>query len=218
MSLKLEDHPLIQEDRIVLKDKDYRPSGGFFNEESIKRLEHEVDEAAALQESLGLGKVAMTSVESLKFAATESRQVKILDKILRENPSFRVVELPEATVLPRFTRKNGNQMEEESRTRFDTPPLLIVTKLDGTDSIRCSGNSKDFVANVPLIPLEGLKKLKPILDQDRNIEVHLAMMPSWEEAPQRDPILMVKLAGEYVAVHSWGGDVELLQEYIIKKQ
>lgn len=100
-------------------------------------------------------------------------------------------------------------------------PLLAIVHLRDTSWIRCKvvsvSGSTEHKAPIPLIPLEALKKLEPILAKDNDIKVYLAFMPSWEPVPQRDPILMVELGGEFVAIHSWGGDRELLEEYIIKK-
>ena len=209
-------HELIKDDRIQLKDKKHMETKCVYTEAELSKMDEACEATFNLQKELGLG---VPDASGIKRGISNVKQRKILDEILQSNNEFYLVELPDEKILPRFTRASNGLMEEQSNTRFDTPPLLAIAKLaKDVRNIRCNGNGKDYQAPIPLIPRAALEKAAQLRTKDENIEFHIAYMPSWEPVPQRDPILLAKIANEYIAVHGWGGDKEVLDEFIVPKQ
>lgn len=212
---------LIKDNHIQLKDKDYKPSGGRFSQEQIAKMKQEAERAITLQEELGLGK---PNKNFLVSHLAQAEKVKALDKVLTSK-KYRVVDISDRKNLPLFTRKDGEKMWEESGNKFDSPPLLAITKLDkDVSEIRCSGKAnsgdrREYYASIPVIPPEGCEKAKELVEDigKENVEFYLAFMPSWQEEFQKDPILLAKIADEFLAVHELGGDLDLLQEFILKQ-
>lgn len=209
-------HELIKNDRISLKDKEHILTKSKYTEEELSRMDAASEATFKLQEELGLG---VPDGRGIKQAISSVKQRKILDDILLNNPSYYPVELPDEKVLPRFTRSSSGSMEEQSGTKFKAGPLLAMVKLEkGVRTIRCNGDAgKDFSAPIPLIPQAGLEKAAALKQKDENMEFHLAYMPSWEPVPQRDPLLMAKVANEYIVIHAWGGDQDVINEFVVPK-
>lgn len=174
--------------------------------------------AAALQVKLGLGNPAL-SVQ---------RNKKEMDKMARMNQAeklaqhFKAVKEPNEKFFPRF--KKGNFGNASTGTAKGRLPELICAELGvGIDRCRVEmqgtlkpGQSKNYEASIPVIPPTVLELASRAKTCAPDAEFHLLFMPSWEPAPQRDPVLLAHITGtdEWFEIGCWDGDVDLIKEFL----
>jgi hypothetical protein len=109
---------------------------------------------------------------------------------------------------------------EKFRDYFRNLPEVVVCHLrPGTTHVRCSvgrfswWNPKNFEASIPLMPQALLELVSRAKDICPEAEFHIVMKPSWQPAPQLDPVLLLRvpLTNEYFQIGAWDGDSELIQ-------
>lgn len=207
-------------DRISLPDRK-RVASRSKEVTDAQKIITKLAEAAALQQSLGLGN-PRAAVETRKGDLAKMNLLAQAEKLAEK---FRAVQEPSEKFFPRFAyetggRRVGNMASGSTRGRL---PELIMVKLEaGMEKVYCrvenpsAGMKSNYEANIPCMPLTALelagraKKLAP------DAQFHLLFLPSWEPAPQRDPVLVAHLPGtdEYFEIASWDGDVALIQEFL----
>lgn len=177
------------------------------NIEMLKQL----DNAAKLQIKLGLGLPDQRSNEQVLEIKKEINKYSV-SRLLKAG--FQTVQEPPVDLLPRFAPGNSKV--------FTSKPLLALAKLSNiTDKITCQVRNKrgavqNFEALIPRMPNTVLELAKRVKDNAPNAQFHLAFMPSWDKAPQKDPMLLARVGKHWFQVGlAWGGDRELLQEAVI---
>lgn len=168
-----------------------------------------VEANARTQRLLGLGDPTLASA-SVKLSFREivaKAQANELAEI------FTPVKSPDG-IFPRAETYND---------RFKSLPEIVVCQLrSGTTHARCSvgrvawWSGKNYEAPIPLMPIALLELVSRAKGICPDAEFHIVMRPCWQNVPQLDPVLLVRvpLANEYFEVGCWDGDQELLKSLI----
>lgn len=213
-------HKLIKDDKISLAFKPYVPVESQYTLEELGQMKNTIDEATDLQKSLGLG---VPNPSKIKAAITKMERYQLVDKILALNPKqYTLVSLEDDKVLPRFKYRGANTARkiavEIGNRVFSKPPEVVMVELGpGISKIRCNGSSRmssAYEADIPSIPMEGLKRVQQVRQVDESLDIHLVYLPSWKAIPQLDPVLLVECGNQFIKIYEWGGDLDLVNSLI----
>lgn len=183
------------------------------------KIVEEMTKTASLQASLGLGNPT-AAVAAKKESISKLAQAGQADAMAEK---FKAVHAPNEKFFPRFKNPGwGNDAEGSVKGRL---PELVCAELGPTithvrvrlDGTLKPGMQRDYQAPIPVIPPSILEKAAFAKQMAPDAKFHMLFMPSWEPAPQRDPVLLAYLPGvdEWFEIDHWGGDVDLIKEFLL---
>lgn len=207
-------------DRIKL-DKRERSATRVQEVRDAQKATAKATQAAKLQAELGLG----NPKHALEAHKADWAKTSILAQADKLGEKFQPVKEPSEKFFPRFVQEGGGRFISNmaSGTVRGRVPLLAMVKLGaGIEKLYCRidapavGQKNAYEANIPVMPLTVLELAKRAKECAPNAEFHLLFMPSWEPAPQRDPVLVAHIPGtdEWFQIAEWDGDKELIKEFL----
>lgn len=210
-------------DRIVLENRE-RNAVKAKEVHDAQKIMTKLSAAAQLQAQMGLGN-PKAAVETKK---NEFSKMQLLSQAENLAEKFKSIKEPSEKFFPRFAmesgmRRIGNMASGSCRGRL---PELVMVKLEaGIEKVYCrlesagSGVKSNYEAPIPVMPLTALELAKRAKECAPDAQFHLLFMPSWEAAPQRDPVLVAHIPGtnEWFQVAEWDGDRELIAEFLEDK-
>lgn len=207
------------DERITLFERD-RKSGAQKEAVDAHKIMSKVNEAASLQNALGFGN-PKHSVEEKKAEYAQKTRLIQAEKLAER---FTPVKEPLKQFFPRFAKEAGGSWigsMASGTVKSNRPPELVMVHLTpGIEKVYCRCQSlnqvKNFEANIPIFPLTALELASRAKQLAPDAEFHLLFMPSWEPAPQRDPVLVAHIPGtdEWFKIAEWDGDKDLINEFL----
>lgn len=180
----------------------------------------EMEKAASLQAQLGLG-VPTRAVASKKEELARYARLAQAERLAEK---FKAIHEPNNKFFPHFKR-SGNAAVGTHKGRL---PQLIMAELGaGVDRARVTVQGErvagltqsTYEAPIPVIPPTVLEKAAFAKQCAPEAVFHLLFMPSWEPAPQRDPVLVANVpdTDEWFEIGAWDGDQDLIKEFLENK-
>lgn len=211
------------EDKIELPRRE-RTSNHVQEAQDASTILEKVDQAAALQAQLGFGNPT-EAVQRKKKEFSAKTKLLQAEKLAQK---FVAVKEPQVQFFPRFDvpENSWNRVPNAaSATIKGSLPRMVMSKLGPNISkvyvtvVTSSGN-KNYEAPIPVMPLSALELAKRAKELAPDAAFHLLFMPSWEEAPQRDPVLVAHIPGtdEWFEIAAWDGDKDLIKEFLEEKE
>lgn len=194
---------------INLTKREINPTKDFkMTEEQTAAAEESLQQAMQLQKELGLGNSEVAG-NRLLSGCKAAKAIKILQK------NFGFIEEPDTEKFPRFV---GSETATSSKTFTAAPQYAMVRLSAVTKEIQCSGGGSTHKADMPVMPTTALALAKKVKEVTPNAEFHLIFEPEWKKQPQRDPVLVAKIAeGFWCQVADWGSDADAIKQMLQEK-
>lgn len=173
------------------------------NEEQTSDAKEMINQAIEKQTKMKLGNSSNAAERMLAGHMKASVIKELLSK------GFQFVEIPGERVLPRFV----GSPEATTVSTYKTPPKYALVRLsEGTSKLKCLSDSRqEHAADLPIIPTTTLALAERVQDICPSAEFFMALEPEWVPQPQRDPVLLAKIAPTYwINVGHWGSDAEAI--------
>lgn len=181
------------------------------SDKDINEVEAQLKKTSARQLELGLGDSAAAIVRAVKSMKDlrvfeRSKEVAVT---LQKQMGLSFVQSPGEEFV-RF----GSRVQPVTKL----PEFAMVQLVKETKAISCRLENREYKANIPLIPgtvLELAKRCKDIAPKGK---FHILYMPSWEQQPQRDPVLLFEIARRFAVVGAWDKDADVIKEFLVPEK
>lgn len=175
---------------------------------ALEKKLQELEELTASQKGKGLG--------NPKMALDRFKEVIAMPKLATE---FTQVHDPSKSLI-KYSTFSGwdNQPSPDSNQDIEHPPTVVMVRLnDKVDSITCRINSETFTAPIPFIPPAVQGIAAKVKEDCPSVVFHVIFQPQWKLDPDADPILLAEVGGEFFKLAEWGGDKDILSEFVLNK-
>lgn len=109
----------------------------------------------------------------------------------------------------------------------NTPTVIRVSPNSGTSVVGYQTNGpnapwRHYAADIPAVPTEILDRAEKVQEATKRTAVfQIVWAPTWRETPapvlQGDPALVATVGKDTFLLGTWGGDVEVIEEWMLKK-
>lgn len=190
----------------------FKKEKNLITEKELADLKVSLDSAIKSQNALGLGDPTESAKGTLRAAKNHNKFQEAKQQALALKRVFSDWIEPPSKEFHRFD--NPAQAFTVGLPASKLPEFAMVRLGKGVKGVEIRVGPNTYRANLPLIPSTAQELAKRAKEIAPKGQFHLLFMPSWEKQPQRDPVLLYKIANRYCVIASWDGDAEIIQTHL----
>jgi len=179
---------------------------------SNKEMLHAMWEAYNSQKNSKLGN-SFHACTALREKVEEAELLKSLSE------NFRLIEKPNVATYATQGYHNSLCTHLSGKTPWFSLPKVAMVKLDPeATKIQQEFGDKTFSANIPVIPTSVQALAVKARGVCKDMIFWMLFLPAWDKGIQKDPYLLGQVGDNWVEIGWWGGDKDLLKQYIKEKK